>query len=129
MERFDYLVIGGGSGGIASARRAAQQGAKVALVEAGRLGGTCVNVGCVPKKIMWNAATVAEHLHDAEGFGFGPIDAKLDWETLKRGRDAHVARLNGIYRSNLDKDRITFIDGYARFVDSKTVFVDERELC
>jgi glutathione reductase (NADPH) len=128
MERFDYLVIGGGSGGIASARRAAAYGAKVALVESGRLGGTCVNVGCVPKKIMWNAATIAEHMHDASGYGFGAPDVKLEWSTLKRGRDAHVTRLNGIYRQNLERDRITCIDGLARFADAHTVYVDERAL-
>ena len=126
MERFDYLVIGGGSGGIASARRAAQHGAKVALVEAGRLGGTCVNVGCVPKKIMWNAATIAEHLHDAAGYGFGAIDADVDWASLKRDRDAYVVRLNGIYRQNLERDRITIFEGFGRFVDPKTVYAGER---
>src|SRR3954465_13844073 len=70
MDPFDYLVIGGGSGGLASARRAAEYGAKVALVEASELGGTCVNVGCVPKKVMWNAAEIADALHSAAGYGF-----------------------------------------------------------
>lgn len=69
-QQFDYIVIGGGSGGIASARRAALHGANVLLVEGGRIGGTCVNVGCVPKKVMWNAASLAEALHDAPGYGF-----------------------------------------------------------
>ena len=69
IKEYDYIVIGGGSGGIASARRAAQYDAKVLLVEGGALGGTCVNVGCVPKKVMWNAATLAEHVHDAQGYG------------------------------------------------------------
>ena len=88
---YDYLVVGGGSGGISSARRAATYGASVAVVEKGRMGGTCVNVGCVPKKVMWNAASVAEVLHDMENFGFTGA-ATLDWGFLKKRRDAYVER-------------------------------------
>src|SRR5437868_6045468 len=91
MERFDYVVIGAGSGGLASARRAAKLGARVAIVESGRLGGTCVNVGCVPKKIMWNAANLAEKLEDAKAYGFDVERRALDFGVLKRGRDAYVA--------------------------------------
>ena len=91
---YDYLVIGGGSGGISSARRAAGYGASVAVIEKGRMGGTCVNVGCVPKKVMWNAASVAEVLHDMKNFGFNG-GAELDWPFLKKRRDAYVLRLNG----------------------------------
>ena len=116
MNIWDYLVIGGGSGGIASARRAAEHGARVALVEAGRLGGTCVNVGCVPKKIMWNAAVIAGCLADAEGYGFDVDVAGFDWGKLKAGRDAYVERLNGIYARNLERSGVTRITGHARFV-------------
>ena len=113
MAAWDYLVIGGGSGGIASARRAARHGARVALVEAGRLGGTCVNLGCVPKKIMWNAASIAEALGDAEGYGFDVDPAGFDWAKMKAGRDAYVERLNGIYARNLEGSGVTAIRGRA----------------
>ena len=125
---WDYLVIGGGSGGIASARRAAKHGAKVALVEAARLGGTCVNVGCVPKKVMVNAATLRESLIDAGGYGMrlGPVG--FDWSELKRGRDSYVARLNGIYARNLRSSGITQISGFARFVGPRTIEVGGERL-
>eukprot|EP00979_Chaetoceros_neogracilis_P000319 scaffold76_cov236-Chaetoceros_neogracile.AAC.1 len=87
---YDYLVIGAGSGGIASARRAATYGAKVGVVEKGRLGGTCVNVGCVPKKVMWNAASIAETLHDMKHYGFSGYDSDaitFDWGFIKENRD------------------------------------------
>src|SRR5690349_1072116 len=104
---WDYLVIGGGSGGIASARRASARGARVALVEVGALGGTCVNVGCVPKKIMFNAAACASALADAADYGFELSLGGHDWLVLKRARDAYVARLNEIYAQNLEKDGVT----------------------
>src|SRR5262252_6743689 len=118
METFDYVVIGGGSGGIASARRAAAYGAKTALVEEGRLGGTCVNVGCVPKKMMWNAASTAERLHEARSYGFDVEPGAFDWPRFKRARDGYVARLNEIYRKNLEMDRVERLEGFARFVDA-----------
>ncbi len=123
MAHFDYLVIGGGSGGIASARRAAEHGARVALVEGGRLGGTCVNVGCVPKKIMWSAAGMAEALHEAAGYGFDVDLRAFDWGALKQRRDAYVARLNGIYARNLEASGVTCLNGWARFVGPRTVEV------
>lgn len=128
MERFDYVVIGGGSGGVATARRAAEYGARVALVEAGRLGGTCVNVGCVPKKVMWYAADIASRFHDAPGYGFGPVEPRFDWATLKARRDDYIARLNGIYASMLEKAGVTVVRGFGRFVDAHTVEVDGRRL-
>ncbi len=121
---FDYLVIGGGSGGLASARRAARHGAKVGLIESGRLGGTCVNVGCVPKKVMWNAASIAEALHDARDYGFEAEAGRFDWNRVKAARDAYVQRLNGIYARNLGVDEVTHIEGYAKFVGPKTVEVN-----
>lgn len=128
METFDYLVIGAGSGGMASARRAARYGAKVALVERGRLGGTCVNVGCVPKKVMWNAAECAEWLHDAGAYGFDVPVPRLDWGRLKRARDGYVARLNAVYERNVELDGIRLFRGDARFVGPSTVRVGEQEL-
>ncbi|KAJ3290130.1 hypothetical protein HDU79_003493 [Rhizoclosmatium sp. JEL0117] len=121
---YDYLVIGGGSGGIASARRAASYGAKVAIIENNRWGGTCVNVGCVPKKIMWSAASMAEMLHEAKGYGFDVTTHGFSWEKLKAKRDAYIVRLNGIYNTNLSKDNIVQINGTAKFIDNETVEVN-----
>ncbi|XP_075463520.1 glutathione reductase, mitochondrial [Ascaphus truei] len=112
---FDYLVIGGGSGGLASARRAAELGARAAVVESNKLGGTCVNVGCVPKKIMWNAAIHSEGIHDLEDYGFQTSDVKFTWKVIKDKRDAYVSRLNDIYQNNLHKAQIEIIRGHAAF--------------
>jgi glutathione reductase (NADPH) len=121
---FDYFVIGAGSGGIASARRAASYGAKVAVAEYQRLGGTCVNVGCVPKKVMWNAASIAETLHDMKHYGFtGGEDVAFDWAFLKQARDKYIARLNGIYDRNLDNSGVTKMLGIASLSGDKTVSV------
>jgi glutathione reductase (NADPH) len=122
-QSFDLISIGGGSGGLACAQRAAEYGAKAAVIESHRLGGTCVNVGCVPKKIMWNAAGVALSLADAADYGF---DVKLggnDWQKLKQKRDAFIAHLNGIYARNLAAKGIAQIHGEARFLDPHTVEV------
>ena len=128
MKSYDLLVLGGGSGGLASARRAAAHGARCAVVEGGRLGGTCVNVGCVPKKVMFNAASIAEALHDAPGYGFDVALGGLDWSQLKAGRDAYVARLNEIYRNNLEVAGVDLVRGWARFVDPYTVDVNGERL-
>ncbi|ORZ04090.1 hypothetical protein BCR42DRAFT_429402 [Absidia repens] len=124
---YDYLVIGGGSGGLASARRASGiHGASVALIEGqDRLGGTCVNVGCVPKKVMWNAASIAEALRDAKHYGYGDQDntATFNWPLFKQKRDAYVKRLNGIYERNLGNDKVEHVQGWASFVDQHTVRV------
>jgi glutathione reductase (NADPH) len=121
MSEFDLIVIGGGSGGLAAAQRAAEYGARVALVESHRLGGTCVNVGCVPKKVMWNAAGLAEGLRDAPDYGFALSAGAHDWPLLKEKRDAYVLRLNGIYEGNLAKRGVTLVRGRAHFVDRRTV--------
>ena len=125
---FDLVVVGGGSGGIATARRAAEYGARVAVVEAGRLGGTCVNVGCVPKKLMWNAAALADSLDDARSYGHAVTGGGHDWAALKAARDAYVVRLNGIYERNLEKSKVTLVRGWGRMVDARTVEVDGRRL-
>jgi len=126
---FDLISIGGGSGGLACAQRAAEYGAKSAVIESGRLGGTCVNVGCVPKKVMWNAAGIAQSLADAAdyGFGLGAGGGEVpgnDWAILKKKRDAYVARLNAIYARNLAAKGVACIAGRARFLDPHTVEVD-----
>ncbi len=92
------------------------------------MGGTCVNVGCVPKKIMFNAATVGEVLHDAHCFGFRAERGKFDWSSVKKRRDAYVRRLNGIYESNLDNDGVERLSGRARLVDARTIEVDGLQL-
>lgn len=123
-DEYDLIVIGGGSGGVATARRAASYGARCAVIEVGRLGGTCVNVGCVPKKIMWYAANLAHTLQEAEGYGFTIPEHRFDWPRLKADRDAYVARLNDIYARMLDNAGVTRIQGYGRFVDVHTVAVE-----
>lgn len=122
-EKYDLLVIGGGSGGLAHAQRAAEYGAKAAVVEYGPLGGTCVNVGCVPKKVMWYAAQHAHQFHHAGDYGFDADVIGHDWRALKTRRDAYIERLNGIYADNLDKRGVTYIQGAARFVDANTLEV------
>ncbi len=125
-DKYDLLVIGGGSGGLAHAQRAAEYGANAAVVEYGPLGGTCVNVGCVPKKIMWYAAHHAHQFDHAPDYGFDVSVKGHDWGKLKSRRDAYIQRLNGIYAGNLDKRGVTFIEGAARFVDRNTVDVAGR---
>lgn len=121
----DYLVIGGGSGGLASARKASGvYGAKVIAIENKRLGGTCVNVGCVPKKVTWNAASIAETIKEAKAYGFSvETTAPFDWNMFKNKRDAYVKRLNGIYEKNLNNDKVEYLHGTASFVDQHKVKV------
>ncbi len=121
---FDLIVIGGGSGGIASARRAAEYGARVALIESGRLGGTCVNVGCVPKKIMWNASRIGEMLDDVTEYGFAIECHGFNWATLKARRDAYIERLNQIYRNNLDSSGVQEIQGRASFASDGSIHTE-----
>jgi glutathione reductase (NADPH) len=123
---FDLIVIGGGSGGLACAQRAAEYGARALLVESHRLGGTCVNVGCVPKKIMWNAAVIGHALHDAHDYGFDATLLGHDWGLLKRKRDAYIARLNDIYERNLASRKVELVRGRARFVAADSIEVNGR---
>ena len=121
---FDLICIGGGSGGLACAQRAVEYGAKTAVIEADRLGGTCVNVGCVPKKVMWNAASVAMTVADAGDYGFDITIGDSDWPALKHKRDAYIVRLNGIYARNLAAKGVVYVHGTARFIDAHTVEVN-----
>ncbi|MDE2304964.1 MAG: glutathione-disulfide reductase [Gammaproteobacteria bacterium] len=113
---YDLIVVGGGSGGLACAQRAAQHGARVALIEHQRLGGTCVNVGCVPKKVMWNAAQIAAAIGDAADYGFDVAPGGHDWLALKGRRDGYVARLNAIYERNLAARKVEYVAARARFL-------------
>ena len=124
-REYDLLVIGGGSGGLAHAQRAAEYGVRAGVIEYGPLGGTCVNVGCVPKKVMWYAAETRHHLEHAAGYGFDIHVNGHDWASLKARRDAYVTRLNGIYERNLDKRGVEYIQGAANFVDSHTLAVGD----
>lgn len=121
---FDLIVIGGGSGGLAAAQRAAEYGARVAIVERSRLGGTCVNVGCVPKKVMWYAADLAHGIGRAADFGFDLARNGHDWKALVESREAYIRRLNGIYASNLERRKVTVLEGDGRLADLHTVEVD-----
>ena len=124
-KRYDLIVLGGGSGGVAHARRAAEYGAKVAVIEHGRLGGTCVNVGCVPKKVMWYTASHAHHFEHAADYGFDVAVNGHDWNAVKTRRDDYVARLNSIYENLLDGSGVDYISGSASFVDAHTVAVGD----
>ncbi|WCE29680.1 glutathione-disulfide reductase [Vibrio sp. SCSIO 43137] len=122
---FDYICIGGGSGGIASANRAAMYGAKVALIEAKDLGGTCVNVGCVPKKVMWHGAQVAEAIKlYSEDYGFDVNLNGFNWDKLVENRQAYIGRIHNSYDNVLGNNKVEVIKGFARFVDAKTVEVN-----
>jgi len=133
IGEYDAFYIGGGSGGIASARRAGLYGAKVGLVEVSpRLGGTCVNVGCVPKKIMWYTADVAENLRKAAAYGFGEEAEKLalpkfNWTMLKHKRDAYIKRLNGIYEKNLGIEHVDYHEGHASFVNKNELKITKAD--
>lgn len=125
MKTFDYIVIGGGSGGIASANRAGMHGAKVLLIEGNELGGTCVNVGCVPKKVMWSAAQMNEMLHhQAYEYGFDVTVEGFDMARLVENRQTYIKRLNGLYLKGLESNDVTHVKGYASFVDKQVVEVN-----
>ncbi|BAO08417.1 MULTISPECIES: glutathione-disulfide reductase [Enterococcus] len=125
MKTYDYIVIGGGSGGIASANRAGMHGAKVLLIEGNELGGTCVNVGCVPKKVMWQASTILETIErDASSYGIQADVKHVDFKELVEKREKYIDFLHGAYQRGLDSNNVEAIKGYARFVDSQTVEVN-----
>lgn len=128
VSSFDLIVVGGGSGGIAAARRAASYGTKVALIESGRLGGTCVNVGCVPKKIMFNAGNLADALSDARSYGFDVELRGFDWDGFRARRSAYVHKLNGIYAENLERSGVQIFDGRAHLAAGPRVIVGQRTL-
>jgi glutathione reductase (NADPH) len=125
---YDLIVLGAGSGGIAAAVRAQSYGARVAVIEDHRLGGTCVNVGCVPKKVMWYTASLAHMLDDALDYGFDLERRGFHWGKLKTARDAYVARLNDIYAKRLSDAGIADIRGTARFVDAHNIEVNDQRL-
>ena len=123
-KHYDYIAIGGGSGGIASINRAASYGKKCAIIEAKHLGGTCVNVGCVPKKVMFYGAQVAEAINNyAPAYGFDVEVKKFDYAKLVESRQAYIGRIHTSYNNVLAKNNVDVLNGFARFKDTKTIEV------
>ncbi len=120
-KHYDLIAIGAGSGGLSAAERAALYGKKAAVIEKGKMGGTCVNVGCVPKKVMWNAAGIAHALSDAAGYGFDVMVNDFDWGQLVARREAYIKGINDWYGTYLADSNIDTITGEARFVDAHTL--------
>jgi len=123
---FDLIAIGGGSGGLAVAEKAAQYGRRVAVIESRKIGGTCVNSGCVPKKVMWYAANLAHAVDDANAFGIPASRGATDWRKLVRGREDYIRMITGYWDGYVTDTGITRIDGAAAFIDAHTVEVDGR---
>lgn len=122
-QQYELIVIGGGSGGLAAAETAAAHGRRVLIIEAAKLGGTCVNNGCVPKKVMWYAANLAHAVDDAEAFGITATRGITNWQKLVKGRDEYIANINQYWDGYVDDSGIERVDGYATFVDAHTVTV------
>ena len=123
---FDFFVVGGGSGGVRAARMAGQRGARVGLAEVADMGGTCVNVGCIPKKLYSYAAHFADSFEESHGFGWEGAAPVLNWETLKANRAKEIKRLNGIYDKLLDGAGVKVIKGWARMIGAHTIEVGDQ---
>ncbi len=123
-QHYDMIAIGGGSGGLSAPERAATYGKKTAVIEVNELGGTCVNVGCVPKKVMWFGAQIAHSLHMAPSYGFDIEVKGHDWMTLKKARQAYIDGILGWYGNYLSDSKIDHIKGWGKFVDAKTIEVN-----
>ncbi|MBF0714451.1 glutathione-disulfide reductase [Gemella sp. GH3] len=128
MKKYDYIVIGGGSGGIASVNRAAMYGKKCLLIEGNKLGGTCVNVGCVPKKVMWYTSQISEAVNlYASDYGFDLKVNEFNFETMVKNRTAYIDRIQQAYRNGLNNNSVDVVYGYAKFVNNNTVEVNEEK--
>jgi glutathione reductase (NADPH) len=123
-KHYDLIAIGGGSGGLAVAEKAAFHGRKVAVVEAGYIGGTCVNNGCVPKKVMWYAAHLAHAVDNANDFGVPAVRNNTDWRKLVTGREDYISTINAYWNRHVEENGIDYLSGHARFVDTKTIEVN-----
>ena len=129
MREYDIIAIGGGSGGSATMNRAAMHGAKAAVIEGNIIGGTCVNVGCVPKKVMWYGALVSETLKNyAADYGYTIGETSFDFKTLRKNREAYIDRSRQAFSNNFNRNGIDYIEGYARFVDKNTVEVNGEQI-
>ncbi len=127
-QYFDFLAIGAGSGGIASANRAAKHGKKAAVIEAGAIGGTCVNVGCVPKKAMWYAGQIADAYNYSHDYGFNFSADNFDWSRLVKNREAYIERIHAAYGRGFSSNGVTVINGFAKFVNKNTVEVNGEQI-
>ncbi|HUX82648.1 MAG TPA: FAD-dependent oxidoreductase, partial [Halothiobacillus sp.] len=123
---FDLIVLGGGSGGLAVAERAAQHGKRVAIIEPSKLGGTCVNLGCVPKKVMWYAANLAHARHEATGWGFAPVHDRIDFKKLVEGRQTYVRNITNYWDDYAQELGIKVIHGYGALTSARTVAVGDQ---
>jgi len=123
-NHYDLITIGGGSGGLAVAEKAAALGKRVAIVEAKKLGGTCVNAGCVPKKIMWQAAQLATAVSDAPDFGINVKNLGINWSHLIAGRDRYIRDINRYWGSYIEQQGINRINGFAKFTAAHTIEVE-----
>ena len=122
MKEYDLIVIGAGSGGVRAARIAANHGAIVLIAEGLNYGGTCVNRGCVPKKLFTYAAQFNSDFDTAKSYGWEvPDQIPFNWQTLIKNKDQEIERLNNIYKSILEKNKVDRIDGYASFKDSQII--------
>ena len=129
MREYDIIAIGGGSGGSATMNRAAMHGAKAAVIEGNIIGGTCVNVGCVPKKVMWYGAQVSETLKNyAADYGYTIGETSFDFKTLRKNREAYIERSRQAFSNNFNRNGVDYIEGYARFVDKNTVEVNSEHI-
>ena len=129
MREYDIIAIGGGSGGSATMNRAAMHGAKAAVIEGNIIGGTCVNVGCVPKKVMWYGAQVLETLKNyASDYGYTIGETSFDFKKLRKNRQAYIERSRQAFSNNFNRNGIDYIEGYARFVDKNTVEVNGEQI-
>ena len=128
MSQYDLVVIGAGSGGVRAARMAAGFGARVAVIEDRYLGGTCVNVGCVPKKLYVYGSSFSESIKDAVGYGWDSSISDFDWNRLRDNKVREISRLNGIYNRLLEGSGAELVNGRGSIVDSNTVKVGERLL-
>ncbi|WOE32228.1 MULTISPECIES: glutathione-disulfide reductase [unclassified Acinetobacter] len=127
-QYYDYIVIGGGSGGIASVNRAAIYGKKCLLIEKGDIGGTCVNVGCVPKKVMWYSAQIADAIYKyGTDYGFNNELKSFDWQKLICNRQAYIHRIQSAYQNSLNQNNVDVIHGIAQFLDAKTIEVNDQK--
>ena len=122
-KEYDLIVIGAGSGGLAAAQRAAEHKQRVAIVEMDQLGGTCVNRGCIPKKIYWYAAEFAYDMRYSSTLGFEAGDFKHNWHVLQRASKEYIEKLNEAYRNNLTQKNIDIIYGKAHFENPKKIKV------
>ncbi|MDG2036502.1 MAG: FAD-dependent oxidoreductase, partial [Pseudomonadales bacterium] len=128
MFDYDLFVIGAGSGGVRASRMAAATGARVAVAEEKYLGGTCVNVGCVPKKLFYYGSHFHDDFNDAKGFGWSANDVDFDWPTLRDNKNTEIRRLNGIYQKLLDDAGVITINGRATIVDKHTVVINDQKI-